>query len=135
TDFPRVLDSVLREQARRSYSAWILEHADDLPPEGQGFHDDPNGDGIANGLYFFGADPMVPGRMPVVNVDEDGTLSLYHSRNPSTIDAFLIYEWSSDLQHWHGSGEPDEFGVQVDLSPTVSNKRAFPENDDIKVTA
>ena len=71
-----------------------------------GFNDDPDGDGIKNGLEnFFGTDPSAanPG---ITQVTKNGsTFTFQHPRNPSPAsDVTAAYRWALDLKNWNADG-------------------------------
>ncbi len=96
-----------------------------------GFNDDPDGDGIPNGIeQFLGTSP---GAKSAGLVAGGGSFAggFQHSRSvmPSTNTA-AVYDWSTDLNNWHPSGATAD-GITVTLSPAVIEQGAV--SDTIKV--
>jgi hypothetical protein len=92
-----------------TFAKWIANPDFGLAAADQGFHDDPDGDGIPNGLEnFFGTHPgefsqgLVAGRANPLA----GTFTFTHPQNaspPSELSA--SYRWSTDLAAFHLGGE------------------------------
>ncbi|MBB5353188.1 putative HAF family extracellular repeat protein [Haloferula luteola] len=101
------------------FEEWV-EGFGDLGPE-DGFEDDPNQDGIPNGLArYFGFDPNHDSPQVGWKVLSDGgRLRFEHplSDDPGQ-DAIPAYQWSADLTHWFGSGESSD-GQSVILNPQL----------------
>lgn len=82
-----------------------------------GFSDDPDSDGIPNGIErYFGTHParlniglaLVPGSQPP---------AFRHSRTPSPPATLAAsFQWSVDLEHWHTSGSTAG-GTTIHLEP------------------
>lgn len=97
------------------YAAWISAY----PEVGvlNGFGDDADGDGLANGVEsYLGSSPGAFSD-GLRNVSGNGsTLTFEHSANPAApTDISAAYRWSLDLVNWHLSGESDG-GTTVDLT-------------------
>lgn len=90
-----------------TYATWINQY----PGVGasSGFDDDPDGDGIANGLEnHFGTNPTVPSRGISEIARSGSTLTFRHPQSASPAsDVSAAYRWSRDLQNWHASGASD----------------------------
>ncbi|GAA5483097.1 immunoglobulin domain-containing protein [Haloferula sargassicola] len=113
-----------------TYASWISLY----PGVGAmtGFHDDPDGDGLDNGLEnFFGTDPGAA-NAGVVNVSKSGnTLSFQHPRNATpAADISARYRWSLDLANWNASGATAG-GVTVGFAASADT----PETGITSVTA
>ncbi len=103
-------DSVtLNPDGSNDFPSWIALY----PGVGaqNGFGDDPDGDGLVNGLEsFLGTDPSAANAGAVSEVAvTGGTLSFQHPRNPSPpADVAASYQWSRDLGTWHDDGASDD---------------------------
>ena len=89
-----------------TYQQWIDGFS--LPAGSRGFSDDPDHDGLENGLEaWFGTDPGEPnGGLAVVATD--GTVATFrHPQNPAPpVDVNGSYRWSVNLVDWYaGDGE------------------------------
>jgi len=105
-----------------TFEDWIADF--DLAPGQQGFGDDPDGDGIPNGIEaWFGTHP---GEFStgIVMVGTSGlTATFTHPQNPEPpLGITGSYQWSPDLVNWypHGGGPLD--------GPTVSFLAETEEN-------
>ncbi|GAA5484676.1 hypothetical protein Hsar01_03922 [Haloferula sargassicola] len=99
-----------------------------------GFDDDPDGDGLSNGLEgFFGTDPGSRNSGAVRQVATDGTITtfVHPLANPPLSDVAGGYEWSMDLENWYAGdgvdGPPD--------GPTVSIPNVGGGPGEVGVTA
>ena len=116
------------------YAAWIAGF-----PVGTetGFDVDPDHDGLANGIeQVLGSNPSVPGQglrelLPLA----PGSFRFRHSlTNAPASDVSAAYEWSSDLEDWHASGETNAAGTSATIARTVIEDRTAPETDEVEVT-
>jgi len=100
-----------------SYAGWIANY----PEVGAlaGFDDDPDHDGVPNGLEnFFGTHPAIatPG---LTGLTKNGaTLSFQHPRNATPAsDVTASYEWSTDLATFHADGASSG-GTTIGFTPS-----------------
>lgn len=100
-----------------TYDAWIVG----FPGVGllDGFNDDADGDGIANGIEnVFGTDPSISNKGVSVIGKVGSALTFEHPLSDSwASDISFEYLWSTDLQTWHGDGVTAG-GVTVDFTAT-----------------
>jgi autotransporter-associated beta strand protein len=86
------------------YETWSLSMGlDGSPGKESGFSDDPEGDGVDNGLeWILGGDPLAQdaaATLPVAIGDAAAGLALHFTRNEDSIgEASLFVEWDSDLE-------------------------------------
>jgi hypothetical protein len=85
---------------------------DDLGQDDRGFNDDPDGDGLANGVEaFFGT---APGSFSagLTQVSKSGTSVIFRHPNPDMPldDVTGSYQWSPDLANWHAANGVDSAG-------------------------
>ncbi len=80
-----------------------------------GFNDDPDGDGIANGLEaWFGTNPGEFSAGVVIEGTNGLATTLTHPQNPDPpADLVGIYEWSPDLVNWYPHGDGSNDGPSV----------------------
>lgn len=109
-----------------TFSKWIADPAFGLDPAVQGFNDDPDADGIPNGVEnFFGTHPgeFSPSLQGVVVTG--GTATFTHPQNaPPATDITVAYRWSTDLQAFHASGSTDANGTSVEISSQADTPSA-----------
>jgi hypothetical protein len=97
-----------------SYSHWIRG----FPGVGAqtGLHDDPDGDGLENGIEnIFGTAPNAASAgITVVSANPAlGTFTFNHPQGVPAEDLALAYEWSKDLQTFRGNLTTDAAGTTV----------------------
>lgn len=98
------------------YSSWIDSHPS-VPSGESGFADDPNGDGVANGLVWIlgGNDPLGNNRglLPVPTGNANGALTLTFEclKQSDRGTATLAVEYGNDLNGWLSAAVPDIAGT------------------------
>lgn len=100
-----------------------------------GFNDDPDGDGVKNGLEnHLGTDPSKPSA-GLVNSTSTGLIFKFrHARsNTPATDITAAYQWSPDLIRWFASDEISAEGVSAALAASVIIDTNAPDNDQIEV--
>jgi hypothetical protein len=101
-----------------------------------GFTDDPDGDGIENGIEnYLGSNPSQPGIALTGVSSSAASITFRHTRsNNVAADVTAIYQWSSDLVNWFTSGQTSGEGTVATITPTVITDTDTPANDLIEVT-
>ena len=88
-----------------SFANWISGFG--LAPADQDLSDDPDGDGLDNGVEnFFGTNPGTFSKGLSAGVKSGNTFTFTHPKNASpAIDLTASYRWSTDLATFHLGGE------------------------------
>lgn len=125
--------TVLAASGDLTFAEYISNSTFGLDLSEQGFSDDPDGDGIANGLEaWFGTHPGEFSK-GLANVARNGnTITFTHSRNenaPTDISGY--YEWSPNLVDWY----PGDGTAGPDGGPTVTITSESTETTTTTVTA
>lgn len=124
TDFPSDLDELIP-----NFSEWAADPETNLPEGDRGLEDDPDRDGLVNGLeHFFCTNPIVSATLPFKDlVIEEDTFVFQHPRRRFVADDLSWqYEWSTDLVNWQASGHEGPGGELVTLQTTI-----YPDPNDI----
>ena len=116
-----------------SFAAWLASFSLGAL---NGFGDDFDGDGLANGLEnFLGTAPDQPNPGLTQISRSPDSLIFRHTRSNTPADGLVAsYEWSANLSDWNASATLSG-GISITLTPTLIIDRAAPENDLIEVSA
>jgi hypothetical protein len=87
-----------------TFANWIGDYPGVATEDG--FDDDPDRDGLPNGIEnFLGTDPTALSQGVQALARSGNTLTFQHPQNPDPADDLTaIYRWSRDLQTWNLSG-------------------------------
>lgn len=107
----RLSDSGSSGTGAGSYSAYQIEYwSSTFTPEAHRA-EDPDGDGLSNGLeYFMGLDPRQPDSIPVPapRIERDPDWMRFEFQlDPAVTDAGFQLEYSPDLANWHPARTSD----------------------------
>ena len=121
-------------QLANQFASWIQG----FPGVGTatGFDDDPDGDGINNGIeFYFGSSPSQSsaGLMNVVAMGS-GFRFRHSARNNEASGITAVYQWSSDLVNWFDSGVADGLGVTATFADAVVPDTQTPDTHMVEVT-
>jgi hypothetical protein len=88
-----------------SFVNWISNSVFGLAPADQDFGDDPDGDGIGNGVEnFFGTHPGTFTQGLAAGIRSGNTFTFTHPRGTPASDLSASYRWSTDLAAFHLGG-------------------------------
>ncbi|MCU0780722.1 MAG: Ig-like domain-containing protein, partial [Akkermansiaceae bacterium] len=92
-----------------SFADWIADPAYGIDPEHQGLGDDPDGDGIANGVEnFFGTHPGEFSQGLLAGTNSGNTFTFTHPQGATPAsDLTPAYRWSTDLINWYAGDNVD----------------------------
>ncbi len=118
-----------------TYATWIAG----FPAVGArtGFADDPDGDGIGNGVEcWLGSDPgAADAGLTPVTATASGVTFTHTAGNAVPGDVTAGYEWSPDLASWYPNGSGNGAGVSVTISEDARVDNEAPDNDLVTATA
>jgi len=112
----------LKLVAANTFSNWISNPAFGLDPADQNLGDDPDGDGIDNGVEnFFGTNPGTFSQGLSAVSASGGTFTFTHPQNATPAsDLTAAYTWSKDLATFLANGATDGAGSTVSFT-TLAN--------------
>ncbi len=101
-----------------TFADWISNLAFGLAPADQGFGNDPDGDGIPNGVEnFFGTNPGTFSQGLTAGIKNGNSFTFTHPRNATPAsDLTASYLWSKDLATFFANGATDGAGTKVDFT-------------------
>jgi hypothetical protein len=108
--------------APNSFANYISNPAFGLDPAERGFEDDPDGDGIPNGMEnFFGTNPSLAeasgmNAMAVITGGDSSFLFTHPQNAAHADDISAYYEWSTSVQTYHADGASNGTGTTVNFS-------------------
>jgi hypothetical protein len=89
----------------RNFSSWISNPAFGLAPADQELFDDPDGDGIDNGVEsFFGTNPGTFTQGLAAGIRSGNTFTFTHPQGTPAADLTANYRWSTDFATFHLGG-------------------------------
>lgn len=111
-----------------TFSSWISNPAFGLAVADRDLADDPDGDGIDNGVEnFFGTHPGTFSQGIVVGAKDGNGFTFTHPQGAPASDLTAIYRWSTDLATFHHDGATSggttvSFTIQPD-TPVAGTSR------------
>jgi hypothetical protein len=101
-----------------TFSSWISNPVFGLAVADQDLGDDPDGDGIDNGVEnFFGTHPGTFTRGLAAGIKNGNSFTFTHPQNATPAsDLTASYTWSKDLASFLANGATDGAGTKVDFT-------------------
>jgi hypothetical protein len=92
-----------------TFATWIADPVFGIDPEDRSFGNDPDGDGIPNGVEnFFGTHPGEFSEGLVAGTRSGNTFTFTHPQNASPAsDLTPAYRWSTNLRDWYAGDNLD----------------------------
>lgn len=125
---------IVNTTPENTYGTWISGY----PAVGgaTGFNDDPDGDGVYNGLEnYLGTNPSLPSAALTHISATASILKFRHTRgNNAATDVTAVYQWSTDLVSWFASGQTNGQGTSATIATTLISDTNAPDNDVVEAT-
>ena len=101
-----------------TFANWISNPTFGLAVADQDLGDDPDGDGIVNGVEnFFGTNPGTFTQGLAAGIRSGNTFTFTHPQNASPVsDLTASYSWSNDLASFLVNGATDGAATKVDFT-------------------
>ena len=114
-DYRTIYDGVGYELVGNSFAAWIADPAFGIDVARRGLGDDPDGDGIDNGVEnFFGTNPGTFSQGVLAGIKSGNTFTFTHPKNATPAsDLTAAYTWSKNLSAFLATGATDGAGTTV----------------------
>ena len=118
-----------------TFATWIADPAFGINPADQGVGDDPDGDGIANGVEnFFGTHPGEFSQGLLAGTRSGNSFTFTHPQNATPAgDLTPAYRWSTDLIDWYAGDNVD--GPGGGLTVGIAADPAGPPTTTVTATA